>query len=178
MGGMAVESARKAPQLSALSLDIKSAPSSSSSHSPPLNNLAIQVRHNLQHQHDWTRLTIHAASTLPRPLISGLPPQRIYIHPEEQIALLKKGEKPAESAPEREWVLPTQLEETWSLRRLTEVFDAIDAVPPGPGSDEIETTVGDDKDRPHKRLLLATVSDDSTVVYYILHDGIVKPRQN
>jgi len=29
-----------------------------------------------------------------------------------------------------------------------------------------------------KRLLLAVVSDDSTVVYYFVHDGIVKPRQN
>ncbi len=29
-----------------------------------------------------------------------------------------------------------------------------------------------------KRVLLATVGDDSTVVYYIVHDGIVKPRQN
>ena len=29
-----------------------------------------------------------------------------------------------------------------------------------------------------KRALLATLDDDSTVVYYIVHDGIVKPRQN
>jgi tRNA-splicing endonuclease subunit Sen15 len=32
--------------------------------------------------------------------------------------------------------------------------------------------------RKTKRLLLATLDDDSTVVYYIVHDGIVKPRQN
>jgi tRNA-splicing endonuclease subunit Sen15 len=29
-----------------------------------------------------------------------------------------------------------------------------------------------------KRLLLATLHEDSTVVYYIVHDGLVKPRQN
>ena len=29
-----------------------------------------------------------------------------------------------------------------------------------------------------KRVLLAAVDDDSTVVYYIVHDGLVKPRQN
>ena len=29
-----------------------------------------------------------------------------------------------------------------------------------------------------KRLLLATLDDDSSIVYYIVHDGIVKPRQN
>lgn len=33
-------------------------------------------------------------------------------------------------------------------------------------------------ERRQKRLLLATLHDDSTVVYYIMHDGIVKPRQN
>ena len=32
--------------------------------------------------------------------------------------------------------------------------------------------------RTTKRVLLATVDNDSTVVYYIIHDGIVKPRQN
>ncbi|KAF4891052.1 putative tRNA-splicing endonuclease subunit tsp-1 [Colletotrichum fructicola] len=29
-----------------------------------------------------------------------------------------------------------------------------------------------------KRLLLAVVHDDSTVSYYLMHEGIVKPRQN
>ena len=29
-----------------------------------------------------------------------------------------------------------------------------------------------------KRLLLAILDDDSTIVYYIVHDGLVKPRQN
>ena len=29
-----------------------------------------------------------------------------------------------------------------------------------------------------KRILLAVLHEDSTVVYYIMHDGIVKPRQN
>jgi tRNA-splicing endonuclease subunit Sen15, fungi type len=29
-----------------------------------------------------------------------------------------------------------------------------------------------------KRLLMAILEDDSTVVYYIVHDGVVKPRQN
>ena len=39
--------------------------------------------------------------------------------------------------------------------------------------------VQDQRIRPQpKRLLLATLDDDSTVVYYIVHDGIVKPRQN
>ena len=75
-----------------------------------------------------------------------------------------------------EWVLPTHLKEKWSLRRFAEVFDAVGERPPsGEEGDEGE---GLEKRRGGKRVLLATVSDDSTVVYYIVHDGIVKPRQN
>jgi tRNA-splicing endonuclease subunit Sen15, fungi type len=29
-----------------------------------------------------------------------------------------------------------------------------------------------------KRVVMAILDDDSTVVYYIVHDGVVKPRQN
>jgi len=100
---------------------------------------------------------------------------------------------------EREWVLPSQLRERWSLRRFGEVFDAIGLVPDVRESDEGEGEEGEEQeedgddanadgtsaeqDQPNpwrttKRLVLATVDDDSTIVYYIVHDGIVKPRQN
>lgn len=126
---------------------------------------------------------------LPRPMISGLPPKRAYIHPDEQIATLKyehekgDGEK-VEQVPELEWVLPSQIQENWSLRKFGQVFDAVPVVPEGQevGGEEGEedTSVGYQwrgKNR-QKRILLATLHDDSTVVYYIMHDGIVKPRQN
>ena len=83
--------------------------------------------------------------------------------------MLKQGLKEEDVPVEREWVLPTHLREKWSLRRFAEVFDAIGEVPPG-GKEG--------KRRGGKRVLLATVADDSTIVYYIVHDGIVKPRQN
>jgi tRNA-splicing endonuclease subunit Sen15 len=103
---------------------------------------------------------------------------------------------------EREWVLPSHLREKWSLRRFGEVFDAISAVPDtaegevvfeerqnlvggvegdGNGEDGLDQSgeeVNAWRTRVPKRLLLATLDDDSTVVYYIVHDGIVKPRQN
>ena len=93
---------------------------------------------------------------------------------------------------EREWVLPTQLTEKWSLRRFAEVFDAVGELPERPERvDEVEEVERKDvrdegqkgrgkgeKRRGGKRVLLATVNDDSTIVYYIVHDGIVKPRQN
>lgn len=72
-------------------------------------------------------------------------------------------------------MLPTHLKEKWSLRRFAEVFDAVGERPPDGEEDEGRKV---EKRRGGKRVLLATVSDDSTVVYYIVHDGIVKPRQN
>lgn len=119
------------------------------------------------------------------------------MHPDHQIEALKEGLSEKDFHPEREWVLPTRLREKWSLQKFAEVFDAItdDPVAEGEGVEIIsepeqssdvhplaETTepqpAGARKARVAKRLLLATVGDDSTVVYYIVHDGVVKPRQN
>lgn len=111
-----------------------------------------------------------------------MPPKRIYVHPDQQVEELKAGVKDDEVEVEREWVLPTHLQEKWSLRRFAEVFDGVGEEPPvddegqddrGPIRDEMK-----EKRRGGKRVLLATLGDDSTVVYYIVHDGIVKPRQN
>jgi len=160
-----------------------------SQHDPHLHHLAAMVLHNLQYQHDWTSLKIHTHSPSndlhPRPIVSGLPPRRAYIHPEEQAEILKaehETRKPIPQIPEQEWVLPTHWDEKWSLKRFAELFDAIDAVPPTEDSqeEEEELAVGykwRGKNR-QKRVLLSTVHDDSTVVYYIMHDGLAKPRQN
>ncbi|KAI4111677.1 MAG: hypothetical protein LQ345_006736 [Seirophora villosa] len=152
--------------------------------------LAAQVLHNLQHQHDWTSLQLHTLSPidssrpLPKPIVSGLPPHRIYVHPDEQIEMLKQDVLEKDMPVEREWVLPTHLREKWSLRKFADVFDGLTEVP----KVALEDSGGNQADgtglkqtksrRGGKRLLLATVGDDSTVVYYIVHDGIVKPRQN
>jgi tRNA-splicing endonuclease subunit Sen15, fungi type len=179
------------------------------------HHLALQILHNLQYQHRWTQLRIHTTSPLtgkplPRPLISGLPPNRLYVHPDEQVELLQaqaerkkklkqketagsessaspNGERLAEkdkfTEPEFEWVLPTHLREKWSLKRFAVVFDGISLVPPdGDGEDgklpNWKVGLSPNKWRTIKRVLLATLSDDSTVVYYICHEGLVKPRQN
>ncbi|KAJ9637227.1 hypothetical protein H2201_001625 [Coniosporium apollinis] len=236
--------ATASPPPSALTKLISAHTPTDSTHPAHLHHLALQIQHNLQHQHLWTALTIHTHSPLapysplPRPLISGLPPQRLYVHPDEQVELLarearrrregKKGEggKGEEKVdrekppPEREWVLPTHVREKWSLRRFGEVFEGIGVVPPEPtesGMDEergatsgrgerqeqkadgevnadVDTTgavrpEGTEREgekpesaankwRTLKRVVLATLDDDSTVVYYVVHDGIVKPRQN
>ena len=139
--------------------------------------LTHSVLDNLQYQHDWTDLQVHTHSSadkspLPRPLISGLPPRRLYLHPDDQIELLKTHRNPDDAiaeTPEVEWVLPTHLAEKWTLRSFARVFDSMEPEP------SLQTP--QKEDRP-KRLVLATVHDDSTIVYYLMHDGIVKPRQN
>ncbi len=155
-----------------------------------LHHLATQVQHNLRYQHDWSSLKVHthsplsSSALLPRPILSGTPPQRIYIHPDEQAEMLKHGLTETDLEPVREWVLPTHLKEKWSLRKFAEVFDSIGATPPEESEQHESSGVDDASRNKHKarkrekRLLLATVNGDSTIVYYIIHDGIVKPRQN
>ncbi len=91
--------------------------------------------------------------------------------------MLKAGVKETDVPLEREWVLPTHLREKWSLRKFAEVFDAVGKLPPG-GEEKSGQAEDGNLRRGGKRVLLATVGDDSTVLYYIVHDGIVKPRQN
>lgn len=186
-----VPAATSLPPHSSLSSLLQS-PVKDSPHLPHSHQLAIAILYNLQHQHGWTELKIHTHSSitslpLPRPLISGLPPKRAYIHPDEQVELLKAehgtGEK-IEISPEHEWVLPTHLVEKWSLAKFAAVFDGISTVPPLPADEAGSSAEGElvgqqwRGDNRQKRVLLATLHADSTVVYYVMHDGLVKPRQN
>lgn len=151
------------------------------------DQLAHIVMENLRNMHSWTSLSLCKPIGC-RAIISGLPPARAYIHPDEQVEILKSEHhtgKPVEQLPEQEWVLPTHWEEKWTLAKFAAIFDVLDPAPAssnGTGDDlaEKEISVGHrwhGKNR-QKRLLLATLHDDSTIVYYIMHDGIVKPRQN
>ncbi|KAK6198981.1 hypothetical protein LQW54_010255 [Pestalotiopsis sp. IQ-011] len=124
------------------------------------HDLVAAVYENLENQQDWTSLKRHAfapesKNPLPRPLIS-----------DDQIEMIKNNTmNAATQTPEVEWVLSTSLNETISLGFLSSIFDAMDRPAELPAGRS-------------KRLLLAVKHDDSTVVYYFVHDGIVKPRQN
>ena len=152
-------------------------------------SLALQIQHQLQYQHEWTKLSVvtHSPLTqqlLPRPLIAGLPPKRIYVHPDDQVEEVTRRMREEDARVEREWVLPTRLREKWTLRRFAEIFDAVGEEPPivegedDGGEDEASSVTEKKGRRGGKRVLLATMAEDSTVVYYIMHNGIVKPRQN
>jgi tRNA-splicing endonuclease subunit Sen15, fungi type len=113
----------------------------------------------------------------------GLPPRRLYIHPDEQVEMIDKERTSASKATqsaEYELVLPVHFLESLNLRTFSNVFDSIvtlwrDCTNTGGVSTSGE--VNTSKKQNH-RLLLAIVHDDSTIVYYLVHDGIVKPRQN
>lgn len=177
----------------------------------PLHALTAQVYHNLQHQHLWTSLKIHNPSEdaslpgLPVPLISGIPPQRMYTHPDEQLYLLQIGLREEDLPSERLWVLPSTQGQTWTLGKLATVFDALPSRTTGTQSstsaaEESKETGNKEKEEKlakyfekkqeadkqnkwgGKRLLLAmvdrVVGGDGTIVYYVVQDGHVKPRQN
>jgi hypothetical protein len=162
----------------------------------PVIALTLQVYHNLEHQHLWTSLQIHEPRTLsPQqsiPLISGRPPQCLYTHPDEQAYLLEHGIRLEDIEVEREWVIPTADGQTWSLRRLAEVFDALPDRREGlgvhPSEGEVSEKIAAYQKVKHerswggKRLLLSVVDrrhgGEGTVVYYVVLEGTVKPRQN
>lgn len=127
--------------------------------------IAPSIVTNLLDQHDWTDVQIHNLPSCPRTLVRGLPPKRLYLHPDDQIAALAEeratGQRPKHE-PVHEWVLPLRLAETWSLQNFAGVFDALDK--PADGRE--------------KRIMLAILHNDSTVVYYFMQEGMVKPRQN
>ncbi|KAH7354060.1 tRNA-splicing endonuclease subunit Sen15 [Plectosphaerella cucumerina] len=156
-----------------------------------LQHLAASVAANLTNQHDWTSVNTHRTASDStqrchdlRPLLYGLPPRRLYIHPDEQVAALQSGAPSSQisQAPEAEWVLPVHIKEKLSLANFTAIFDSIGPLPPLDVASAAAPVASEGRDwrrsGRHKRILLAVVHDDSTVSYYIMHDGIVKPRQN
>ena len=140
-------------------------------------------------------------------LVSGIPPHHVYIHPDEQLYMLQKGLRDEDVELERMFVLPTVHGQSWTLRKLVAVFDSLpDTVEEealGASVDDGEERAGAENGEKaaklaayyeyrqkarqtgewgNKRLLLAMVDrnmgGDGTVVYYVVHEGAVKPRQN
>ncbi|KAH7313255.1 Sen15 protein-domain-containing protein [Stachybotrys elegans] len=131
-------------------------------------DITSAIVQNLQDQHDWSSVRVQPPGDgQTRPLICGLPPRRLYIHPDDQIAALNQEQRglisseQALQVPEPEWVLPIHLTEKWSLADFAMVFDSVPSTQPR-----------------GKRILLGILHNDSTVVYYFMHEGMVKPRQN
>ncbi|KAL3478735.1 hypothetical protein BJX99DRAFT_256150 [Aspergillus californicus] len=192
------------PEPSALTSLVSSAPESDN----PLSHTTYQVLHNLQYQHLWTSLKIHDLSTtFPVSLISGIPPHRVYTHPDEQLYMVERGLREEDVELDRMFVLPTVQGQSWSLGKTAAVFDAL----PEPTEEEVEGQTSDVVEDAQqetnaekaaklaeyyeyrtkarrtgewggKRLLMAMIDKgmggEGTVVYYVAQEGTVKPRQN
>ena len=125
-------------------------------------HLLDTVVNNLANAGDWRSIETHS---LARPMLTGIPPAPVYVDPTAD----PTAPPTAAALAQHEWVLPVDLREKWSPRKMAEVFDALPAGAWG---------VGADGQARKKRLLMAVVGEDSTVAFYFVHDGIVKPRQN
>jgi tRNA-splicing endonuclease subunit Sen15 len=147
--------------------------------------LAVAVVNNLRDQHGWGSLerippniTRKKSETLClRPFIRGLPPRLLYLHPDDQkTAIIEHGQVGPPEQPCPEWVFPMHVTESCSVRGFASMFDVIAL---SPILSESSSQPGQPRRQPsNKRILLAVVHTDSTIVYYFLHGGIVKPRQN
>ncbi|PLN84421.1 hypothetical protein BDW42DRAFT_39885 [Aspergillus taichungensis] len=148
--------------------------------------------------------TTTTTTTTTQYLISGIPPHHVYIHPDEQLYMLQRGLRETDIELERLFVLPAVQGQSWSLARLAAVFDSLPGGEGRPAASaaagtDIEGSEGDKaaklaeyyeyrekasltKEWGGKRILLAMVDrmmgGDGTVVYYIVQEGAVKPRQN
>ncbi|KAJ5929190.1 hypothetical protein N7454_007038 [Penicillium verhagenii] len=134
-------------------------------------------------------------------LISGTPPHRVYTHPDEQLYMLGKGIQEDDLRPERLFVIPTAQGQSWSLRRMASAFDAMAGIQiVDDGEERQAPEVNAEKQQAldeyyekreeamatkewgSQRLLIAMVDKgmggEGTVVYYVVQDGEVKPRQN
>lgn len=117
--------------------------------------------------------------------------------------MLEQGLREDDLRPERLFVIPTAQGQNWSLRRMAAVFDAlpkIDVTEVDSERSEERAPIDDEKAQKleeyyrrrekadatlewgSKRALLGMVDKgmggEGTVVYYIVQEGEVKPRQN
>ncbi|KAK9319539.1 Sen15 protein-domain-containing protein [Lipomyces orientalis] len=134
----------------------------------PRNNLinsdiAYRVKQNLDLHHLWTDLSIHRVEVVSPEafpllddgqivLVLGRPPDKLY----------SSDSYDQDGSPKEEWILPVRTESKWSLKRWVSVFESLAAY---------------QGVRPD-RMLMAMYTEDSTVVYYFVHWGLINPRKN
>ncbi|EPY52077.1 tRNA-splicing endonuclease subunit Sen15 [Schizosaccharomyces cryophilus OY26] len=114
------------------------------------------VETDLRLGQQWDELKIHMLkmySEKERPLLSGIP----------KTGLLQK---------KLQYVFPVLLQETISIKTLTAIFDSM--------KKQNLLLVQDERGLSGKEsyIYLGIVCSDSTVVYYKVTDGLMKPRQN
>ncbi|KAK9468281.1 Sen15 protein-domain-containing protein [Lipomyces arxii] len=126
-------------------------------------DIAERVRLNLDLHHLWTDLTVcpirlqqnDAFEFLDNnqiTLVRGRPPEKLYATD----TLTDDG------LTNLEWILPARSESKWSVNKWVTVFQALSTA----------------EDSGPTRILMALYTNDSTVVYYFVHRGLISPRKN
>ncbi|ODQ65795.1 hypothetical protein NADFUDRAFT_51073 [Nadsonia fulvescens var. elongata DSM 6958] len=155
--------------------------------------LAIQVKTNLIYHHLWSNFTEYkiqkeitsAESKSPTIgsskgtqneesnlliVLRGQPPNSLDPKEEVQNNSHNVSEGPEDMPVPYEWILPAKTEDKWSVKQWDEIFEKIDRL------SVINETNGEHKRV--ERVLMAMVTNDSTIVYYFINKGIKKPRKN
>lgn len=127
-----------------------------------MTDAVTQVKENLLFYNIWTNVKeIHLKDVV---LIEGIPKEPLLTDEiEEEIDkpfLDKKAEIKINE--KRELVLPYRVTDKLTPKRLKEIFD------------ELEIKL----DKRPKRIIIGIINDDSTIVYYFIHDGVYKPKRN
>ncbi|CUM46718.1 uncharacterized protein AC631_05312 [Debaryomyces fabryi] len=117
-------------------------------------SLANQVETNLVHHNLWSDVKRHE--------IANYNDTKITILRGKPPAKLETGDEDGST----EWVVP-KLMTSKNDMNITEIDNWFVQI----------SQLSDPKIRP-LRITIGLVNDDATVVYYFIHDGIVKPRQN
>lgn len=113
-------------------------------------SLSKDVQNNLLYQHLWNDVTEFELN-----LKNG------------DILTLCKGVPsdklhPDDEKADVEYILPVKTESKWTISRWNDVFDSL----------------GDKEGKLIRRIIMAMVTIDSTVVYYFINNGLIKPRKH
>ena len=179
-----------------------SSSSSTIKQSPFETSILDQVRLNLIHYNYWNNVTVYKHDDLE--FLSGYPPEplipsdNINITPAtpilkslnnpKQIEIDNKDDKieninQLQLETDIEWIIPRRL-----IHHQTQTQTQTQLQNQNQNQDQLKLTVGEINHwfkiiktiigyRP-KRIIIAIINDDGTIVYYFIHDGITKPRQN
>lgn len=117
-------------------------------------SLADQVKTNLVHHNLWNNVESHEILNYNdnnMTILRGKPPAKL---------------EASDADNSTEWVIP-KLMGSKNDMKITEIDNWFVQI----------SQLSDPRIRP-QRITIGLVNDDATVVYYFIHDGIVKPRQN
>jgi tRNA-splicing endonuclease subunit Sen15 len=132
-----------------------------------MTDVLTQVKENLLFYNLWTEVSEIHISNLS--LLEGIPKEPLLTDEteepskrEDNLYIDSSEDQVVRKSNKKEVVLPYRLDENLTPKQLKSIFD------------ELEQVQG----QRQRRIIIGIVNDDSTVVYYFIHDGVYKPKKN